>query len=54
MGDFLQTHLVTLANVYCKAMCLAARNDVKTRCDQGDQIGRSFAYWAIVYFGQNF
>jgi hypothetical protein len=20
--------------------------------DQGDQIGRIFAYWAVVYFGQ--
>jgi hypothetical protein len=23
-------------------------------CGQGDQIGRIFAYWAIVYFGQFF
>jgi hypothetical protein len=21
------------------------------RCEQGDQIGRIFAYWVIVYFG---
>jgi hypothetical protein len=24
------------------------------RCQQGDQIGRIFAYWAIVYLGQFF
>jgi hypothetical protein len=27
---------------------------VKLPCDQGDQIGRYFAHWAFVYFGQFF
>jgi hypothetical protein len=28
------------------------RHDFKNYAQQGDQIGRSFAIWAIVYFGQ--
>jgi hypothetical protein len=47
-GIFSQTHLVTLAARHTWSSASFVRTN------QGDQIGRVFAQWEIVYFGQWF
>jgi hypothetical protein len=56
LGDFLQTHLVTLAegNIRVRKKMNRFRNIKKLVVHQGDPIGRIFAFWAIAFFGQYF